>query len=119
VERDLRKIEKGRYVIHDDSYAIRLVRSTSQNGIRSVFIVADAADRIMRDVGGMVLIGHKGYPFAFTLLRLDQQDKGVGQQLPFAAVTFNKQGIIDIKSMPVGSGANSAIRSQGAHVVAQ
>ena len=84
-----------------------------------MFIVADAADRIMRDVGGMVLIGHKGYPFSFTLLRLDQQGKGVGEELPFAAVTFNKQGIIDIKSMPVGSGANSAIRLQGAHVVAQ
>ena len=119
VERDLRKVEKGRYVIHDTSYAIRLVRSISQNGTRSVFIVADAADRIMGDVGGMVFIGHKGYPFAFTLLRLDQQGKGVGQQMPFAAVTFNKQGVIDVKSMPLGSGANSAIRLAGAHVVPQ
>jgi tetratricopeptide (TPR) repeat protein len=123
VERDLRKLEKGRYFIHDESYAIRLVRSTSQNGeqngARSVFIVADAADRVTGDVGGMDFIGHRGYPFAFTLLRLDQQGKGQGQQVPFAAVTFDKQGIIDIKSMPVGPGAYSAIRLEDAHAVAQ
>jgi len=119
VERDLRKLEKGRYFIHDESYAIRLVRSISQNGTRSVFIIADAADRVTGNDGGMVFIGHRDYPFAFTLLRLDQQGKGGGQQVPFAVVTFNKQGIIEIKSMPVGLGGNSAIRLEDAHAVAQ
>jgi tetratricopeptide (TPR) repeat protein len=119
VERDLRKLEKGRYLIHDESYAIRLVRSTSQNGTRSVFIIADAADRVTGDVGGMVFISHRSYPFAFTQLRLDLQGRGLGHQVPFAAVTFNKQGIMDIKSMLVGSGANSAIRLVDAHSVTQ
>jgi len=83
-----------------------------------VFIITDAADRLTGNDGGMVFIGHRGYPFAFTLLRLDQQGKGLGQQIPFAADTINKQGSIDIKSMPVGSGANSAIRLEDARAVA-
>ena len=61
-------------------------------------------------------IGHRGYPFAFTQLSIDDQGKGVGQQIPFAAITFNKQGIIDIKSMPVGSGT---VRLVNVHTVAQ
>jgi tetratricopeptide (TPR) repeat protein len=119
VERDLRKLEKGRYVIRGKSYAIRLVRSTSQNGTRSVFIIADAADRASGDDVEMGLLGHRGYPFAFTLLRFDQQGKGQGQQVPFAAVTFNKQGVMDIESMPVGPGASRAIRLEDARAVAQ
>lgn len=119
VEHDLQKVDRGRYMIHNDSYPIRLVQSESQNGTRTVSIVSDAADRVQGDLGGSVSIGHRGYPFTFTQLRLDQQGKGAGQQVPFAAVTFNKQGIIDIKTMPVGSGANGAIRLIDAHTVAK
>jgi len=82
-------------------------------------IIADAADRASGDDVEMGLLGHRGYPFAFTLLRFDQQGKGQGQQVPFAAVTFNKQGVMDIESMPVGPGASRAIRLEDARAVAQ
>jgi hypothetical protein len=116
VEGALRKVERGRYFIRHDSYPIRMVQSESQGGTRTVYITADAADQIVGDLGGRVSIGHRGYPFAFTQLRIDEQGKGVGQQVPFAAITFNKQGIIDIKSMPVGSGT---VRLVNVHTVAQ
>jgi len=119
VERALQNVEKGRYRIRHESYPIRLVQSASQGGTRIVNIIAGAADRVVGDLGGSVSIGHRGYPFAFTQLRIDQQGKGVGQQVPFAAITFNKQGIIDIKSMPVGSGANSSVRLVDVHTVTQ
>ena len=118
VESALGKVEKGHYFIRHDSYSIRLIQSVSQqDGSRAIYITADAADRVASNLGGMVFIGHRGYPFSFTQLQIDQQGKGVGQQVPFAAVTFNKQGIIDIKSMEVGTGANSVIRLANVHKV--
>jgi hypothetical protein len=117
VESALGKIEKGRFLVRQESYPIRLVQSASQGGTRTVFIIADAADRVVGDLGGQVFIGHRGYPFTFVQLRMDQQGKGIGQQVPFAAITFNKQGVIDIKSMPVGSGAG--IRLANVHAVSQ
>jgi len=120
VESALGKVEKGHCFIRHDSYSIRLVQSVSQeDGTRAIYITADAADRVVGDLGGQVFIGHKGYPFSFTQLRLDQQGKGAGQQVPFAAITFNKQGIIDIKSMQVGTGASSIIRLASVHTMSQ
>jgi hypothetical protein len=114
----LGKIEKGRSLVRLEAYPIRLVQSASQGGTRTVFIIADATDRVAGDLGGQVVfIGHHGYPFTFVQLRMDQQGKGIGQQVPFAAITFNKQGVIDIKSVPVRSGA--AIRLANVHAVSQ
>jgi hypothetical protein len=119
VESTLRRTEKGRCWIGDRAKPIRLARSASQGGTRSLFIVADAADRIDGEFGGHVSIGHRGYDFTFVQLRIDQQTKGVGLWLPFVEVVFNKQGIIDVKSMPVGSGANASTRLTDVHAVGQ
>ena len=116
VEGALGKVERGHYSIRQDSFPIRLVQSVSQqDGTRTINITADAADRI-GGVGGHMSIGHRGYPFAFAQLQIDQQGRGVGQLVPFAAITFNKQGIIEINSMPVGS-ANTIIRLVNVHTV--
>ena len=117
VESALGKVKNGHYSIRQDSYPIRLVQSVSQqDGTRTINITAAAADRIVGDFGGQVSIGHRGYPFAFAQLQIDQQGRGVGQLVPFAAITFNKQGVIEINSMPVGS---EVIRLVNVHTVTQ
>lgn len=104
VEKALNKTEKGLSWMQNDVYPIRMVQSVSQGGMRNLFIVADAADRIEGDLGGRVFIGHRGYPFSFIQLLIDSQGKGKGQEIPFAAVVFNKQGQLKLDPMPVGAG---------------
>jgi hypothetical protein len=118
VEGALGKSEKGRFLLRQESYPIKLVHSASQGGTRTVFITADAADRVVSDFGGQGIIGHRGYPFTFVQLRMDQQSKGTGQLVPFAAIAFNKQGVIEIKSMPFGSGG-AGIQLANVHAVGQ
>jgi hypothetical protein len=119
VESALGKIDKGRYLVRHNSYPIRIVQSESLVGTRTVYITSDAADQVVGELGGRVSIGHRGYPLAFTQLRIDEQGKGVGQQVPFAAITFNKQGIIDVRSMQVGTGVGSVIRLTNVHALVQ
>jgi hypothetical protein len=111
------KIEKGHWLMRNQAYPITVVRSTTEGGIRTINIVAVAADRVVGDLGGQTFIGHRGYPFAFFHLRIDQEGKGNGQEVPFAAVVFNKQGAIDVSPMAVGSGANVAIPLANVHAV--
>lgn len=119
VESALGKIEKGRSLVRNETYPIRVVLSASRDGVRTLNIVAVAADRIVGDLGGQVSIGHRGYPFSFVLLKIDQQGKGSGQEVPFAAIQFNKEGGLRVKPMEVGSGANAAIPLANVHAVSQ
>jgi hypothetical protein len=118
-EHALNKTEKGISFVEHDAYPIHLIQSTSEGETRNLLIVADAADRIVGQLGGQVIIGHRGYPFSFFHLQLDGQGNGKGQEVPFAAVTFNKQGIMDIKSMQVGTGSSSVVSLLNVHKVNQ
>ena len=119
LESALGKIEKGRSFVLNGTYPIRVVLSASRGGVRTLNIVAVAADRIVGDLGGEVSIGHRGYPFTFVLLKIDRQGKGTGQEVPFAAIQFNKEGGMNVKPMVVGSGADVAIPLVNVHAVSQ
>jgi len=117
VEGALGKVEKGRFWVHNSAHPIRIVRSSSDGGIRTLNIVAVAADRIVTGLGEHISIGHRGYPFTFVHLRIDQQGNGQGQFVPFAAIAFSKQGKIDVKTATLGSGANDTIPITHVHAV--
>jgi hypothetical protein len=119
VESALDKIEKGTLWAANGAYPIRLVRSASEGGVRTLNIVAVAADHIWGDRGGQTFIGHRGYPFTFVQLKIDQQGKGRGQEVPFAMIVFTEKGAIDVKPMVVGSGANAAMPLVNVHAVSQ
>ncbi len=119
VESALGKIEKGYSWVRNQAYPITVARSASAGGVRTLNIVAVAADRIRGDTGGEVSIGHRGYPFTFFQLQIDQQGKGKGQEIPFAKITFDNKGRINVDPMTVGSGANAAIPLADVHAVSR
>jgi hypothetical protein len=119
VESALDKIEKGSFWVANGAYPIRVVRSASEGGVRTLNIVAVAADRIAGDRGGQTFIGHRGYPFTFVQLKIDQQGKGRGQEVPFAMIVFTEKGAIDVKPMVIGSGGNAAMPLVNVHAVSQ
>jgi hypothetical protein len=106
VESALGKMEKGRFWVRNEAYPIRVVRSATPGGVRTLNIVAVAADRV---VG----------PFTFIYLQIDQQGKGRGQEFPFATILFRKDGDIDVMSMSGGSGATPEIPLVNVHAVSQ
>jgi hypothetical protein len=107
VESALGKMEMGHFWVRNEAYPIRVVRSASEGGVRTLIIVAVAADRV---VG----------PFTFIYLQIDQQGKGRGQEFPFATVLFDKEGGIDVKNMGGGSGATpDEIPLVNVHAVSQ
>ncbi len=118
VESALGKIEKGRSWVRAEAYPIRVVRSASEGGVRTLNIVAVAEDRLW-SLNGQMFIAHRGYPFTFIRLQIDQQGKVTGQEIRFAAILFDKKGSINIKPMVVGSVANTAIPLANIHAVSQ
>lgn len=101
------KMEKGLVWIENEAYPIRVIRTESRSDVRTFNIVALAADRIVGETGGQTFIGHRGYPFSFVQLQVDPQGSGRGEEIPFAAVVFDKQGRINVK--PMGAGAAIAL----------
>lgn len=111
LESTLNKSEKGRYRYElfqinfgniRQVYPIRLIRSTSEGGFRMLYIIADAADWVYAGAPARPQeIGHYGYPYTVVQVRIDPNGKGVGEQVPLAAIFFNKQGTIAINPMPI------------------
>ena len=126
VGRSLESNEKGRYryQLWDSSprnpgfqaFPIRFIQSASKGGIRTLYIIADAADSAL--VGQpvhMEPINHRGYPFTVIELHIDQQGKGIGQQVPFSAIVFNKQGTLDVN--PMFGPVNGMVHFPAVHAV--
>jgi hypothetical protein len=106
----LGKIENGIYWVQGEAYPIRVARSASDGGTRTLNLIAVAPDRIVKwGSGGQEFIGHRGYPFTFIQLQIDRQGQGRGQKVSFAKIVFDNKGAIDVEPMAVGSGANSAM----------
>jgi hypothetical protein len=109
LQKSLNHVQKGHYTYQPftmsaynvGAYPIRLIRSWQDGEFRNVYIVADAADWdfAVTCCAPYEEVGHRrGYPFTVIYLRIDQHGKGTGQQIPFAAIVFNKQGGIDVNS---------------------
>jgi hypothetical protein len=95
-----RTMEKGLVRFEAQAYPMRIVRAESHGGLRTFNILAVAVE------GNVTLvepfIDHDGYPFSFIQLQVDQQGKGRGEVIRFAAVVFDKQGRIEVTSMRAG-----------------
>jgi hypothetical protein len=116
IESALGKVKKG-YIRRESGEAlpIRVIRSRSAGGVRTLNIVSVAADRIVNESGGQTFIGHRGYPYTFVQLQIDERGMGKGTMVPFAKLTFNRQGGIEVKPMEVGSGSSALFRLINVH----
>lgn len=131
VEHSLERSEKGRYRYQlfqmtsnpNTAHPIRFIQSATHGGIRSVFIIADADDSTFvvdpyrAGPAYMARISHHGYPFSVIELRIDEQGKGTGRQVPFVAIVFNKQGVIDVD--PMFGPVNGMVHLANVHTVPQ
>ena len=97
IESALGKVRKGYVRMQSgEALSIRLIRSRSAGGVRTLDIVSVAADRIVNESGGQTLIGHRGYPYTFIQLQVDERGIGKGVMVPFAKLKFNPQGGIEV-----------------------
>jgi hypothetical protein len=128
LENCLNRNEKGRYRYElfqislqniRQVYPIRLIKSASQGGVRTLYIIADAADWAYEGAPARTeQIGHHGYPFTVIQLRIEQNGKGVGEQIPFAAIVFNRQGVMDVNPMPMQlDSGNNIVHFANVHTV--
>jgi hypothetical protein len=116
IENALGKVRKGYVRMQSgEALSIRLIRSRSAGGVRTLNIVSVAADRIVNESGGQTFIGHRGYPYTFIQLQIDERGMGKGTMVPFAKLTFDRQGGIEVKPMEVGSGSSALFRLINVH----
>jgi hypothetical protein len=89
----------------------------SESGVRRLGIVGAASDRVRAEYGGQVIIGHRGYPFTFIEIQVDEQGNGKGTMIPFTKLVFNKQGMMNVESMGVVTGSAGKANLVNVHSV--
>ena len=116
VESSMRKIKKGYYQIErGEVMPIELIQLKSAAGVRSLGIVGEASDRFQGTSPDKVFIGHRGYPYTFIEIEVDQQGNGKGLMIPFAKLVFNKQGQMVVEPMEVGTGIHASFQLINVH----
>jgi len=79
---------------------IRALQSSSGGGVRRLNIIGEAPT-VFPGARGFVSMGHRGFPYTFIQLAVDDQGKGKGTLIPFAKVVFDKEGRLQVISMSV------------------
>jgi hypothetical protein len=101
--RTLHRMKKGYFTMGSgQTMPIRVLQSSSAGGSRRLNIIGEAPT-LFRGVSGSVSIGHRGYPYTWIQLAVDEQGNGKGTLIPFANIVFNKEGRMEIVSMKSGS----------------
>jgi hypothetical protein len=81
---------------------IRALQSSSGGGVRRLSIIGEAPT-VFSGAGSFVSMGHRGFPYTFIQLAVDDQGKGKGTLIPFAKVVFDKEGHLQVISMKIGN----------------
>lgn len=78
---------------------IEAVFANSDGGRRRLEIIAQAAEQYLGNSTVIVFSSHEGFPFTCVQLDLDAQGKGEGVIVPYAKLTFTKDGRMVVKPM--------------------
>jgi hypothetical protein len=97
--RTLHKMKKGSFTMGSgQTMPIRALQQISSGGSRRLNIIGEAPS-LLRGVNGSVSIGHRGYPYTWIQLAVDERGNGKGALIPFANIVFNKEGRMEVTGM--------------------
>ena len=104
LDKALAKIKKGYFIVAGGlSMPLLVITSSSDGTVRRLNLIGLAPTHFEGEFGGSVSVGHRGYPYTYIQLEIDEQGNGKGRMVLYASVTFDPQGRTMIKPMARGT----------------
>ena len=100
LEKAFGKVKKGEFRIGNEaSMPLMMVTSSAEGSVRRLSLLGKAPTIYVQGFGGSMSTGHRGYPYTFIQLEVDEKGNGSGMLILYVNLTFDPQGRMSLKPM--------------------